>query len=282
MRYEIVLYILKLEDGCYYVGLSANVHKRIDAHMVSRGAVWTRAHPPVGILETKRTWTDDQKSAEEMENRLTIQTMQNYGWRKVRGGWFCNVDETLTEKALRAHGLFDLLEEWEKNCVHRENGRLDYLGNKTNKPNKTDKARKHPRFNMEVREKVTISSVGSCEPATRLGLYEVLMEYNGKSKYLKRDLTDTTVNRCIIQGLIDGVKRLRKPCEVVLVASTSLGLSSLPKLKGPNADILRVLVATLEEKNCVFTFDFASGQGDELRNRIRTGGNPPIFHSCEK
>lgn len=264
MRYEIVLYVLKLQDGCYYVGQSANVHSRIDAHMVSKGAVWTCAHPPTGILETKRTWTDDQKSAEEMENRLTIRTMQNYGWRKVRGGWFCNVDETLTEKALRAHGLFDLLESFENNCIRRENGRLEPRAPVTN-------IAPDPPPNTTHRKKVTISSVGSCDAATRLGHFEALMEYNGKPKYLKHELTDTTANRCIIQGLIDGVRNLREPCEVTLVAATSLGLSSFPRLKGPNADILQVLVSALEERNCTFTFEVVGGQGDELRSRIRMG-----------
>lgn len=262
MRYEIVLYILKLQDGCYYVGQSANVHKRIDAHMVSKGAAWTCIHPPIGILETKRTWTDDQKSAEEMENRLTIRTMQNYGWRNVRGGWFCNVDETQTEKALKAHGLFDPLESFERNCIRRENGRLDPLATDT---------KNHPTSNSPHRKKVTISSVGSCDAATRLGCYEVLMEYNGKHKYLKCDLANTTANRCIIQGLIDGVQNLRESCEVTIVAATQLGLSAFPKLKGPNADILRVLVAALEARNCTFAFHVVGGQGDELRNRIRMG-----------
>lgn len=227
--------------------------------MLCKGSVWTSAHPPIGILETKRTWTDDQKSAEKMENRLTIRTMQNYGWRKVRGGWFCNVDETLTEKALRAHGIFDLLESFEKNCIRRENGRLEPLGPDTNL---------HPPPDSTHRKKVTISSVGSCDAATRLGYFEALMEYNGKRKYLRHDLADTTANRCIIQGLIEGVRNLREPCEVMLVTSTSLGL---PKLKGANTDLLRLLVSELEERNCTFTSNVVDGQGDDLRSRIRMG-----------
>ena len=90
----------------------------------------------------------------------------------------------------------------------------------------------------------------------------------GKRQYLKHDLVDTTANRCIIQGLIEGVRNLREPCEVTLVTSTSLGL---PKLKGTNVDILRVLVSALEERNCTFTSNVVDGQGDDLRNRIRMG-----------
>ncbi len=47
------------------------------------------------------------------ENLLTLHYMKRYGWRNVRGGWFCNVDDLLTEKALRAHGVFEVLQEFE-------------------------------------------------------------------------------------------------------------------------------------------------------------------------
>ena len=32
-----------------------------------------------------------------------------YGWKNVHGGWFYNVDETLTEKNLRHHQVFDMV-----------------------------------------------------------------------------------------------------------------------------------------------------------------------------
>lgn len=246
MPRDIVLYVLKLEDGCYYVGQSANVHKRIDFHFEARGAVWTKAHPPVALVECKRTKTLNQQEAEDKENYLTLQTMKQYGWRNVRGGWFCNVDETLTARALKAHGLLDLLESFENNS-------------KTIcKP-------------LPARRKVTISSVGSCNTTTRIGYYETQLELGSTKKYLKRELSDTTVNRCIIQGLLDGVRCLDEPCEVALVAATSLGLAGFPILKGPNVDLLRHLTNELQERNCSFTFDVVDGRGDELRYRIRAG-----------
>jgi predicted GIY-YIG superfamily endonuclease len=259
---DIVLYVLKLQDGCYYVGQSANVHRRIDIHMEAGGAAWTRAHPPIDLVECNRTQTLDYKAAETKENLLTLEMMKRYGWRNVRGGWFCNVDETLTEKALKAHGLFDLMKSFENERSGSSKGSWE-------QPDIC--ADYQPTVNSPPLKKVTISSVGSCDTATRLGFYEALMECNGKRKYLRRDLTDTTANRCIIQGLIDGVSNLKEPCEVILVASTSLGLAALPKLKGPNVDLLQKLVSSLQESRSPFTFEVVAGHGDELRQRIRLG-----------
>lgn len=185
--------------------------------MEAGGAAWTRAHPPIDLVECNRTQTLDFKAAETKENLLTLEMMKRYGWRNVRGGWFCNVDETLTEKALKAHGLLDLMKSFENEHSGSSKGSLE-------QPDIC--ADYQPTVNSPPLKKVTISSVGSCDTATRQGFYEALMECNGRRKYLKRDLTDTTANRCIIQGLIDGVSNLKEPCEVILVAATSLAQKS--------------------------------------------------------
>lgn len=232
-------------------------------HMEARGAAWTRTHPPVALVECMRTQTLDQKTAEIKENLLTLEMMKRYGWRNVRGGWFCNVDETLTEKALKAHGLFDLMESF-------ENEQSSSANSSSKQP--VICADYQQTVSASPLKRVTISSVGSCDTATRLGFYEVLMECNGRRKHLRCDLTDTTANRCIIQGLIDGVSNLKEPHEVTLVAATTLGLFALPKLKGPNIDLLQKLVSSLQKRYCPFKFEVIAGHGDELRQRIRIRG----------
>ncbi len=259
MAHDIVLYVLKLEGDRYYVGQSANVHQRIDAHSAAKGAVWTQTHPPVAVVECKRTRTLDQKAAEVKENLLTLEVMKRHGWRNVRGGWFCNVDELLTEKALKAHGVLHMLESADTELSPRMNS--------------SDNPLAFPTPSALPLKKVTISSVGSCDTTTRVGYYEILLEYNGRHKYLRRKLTDTTANRCIIQGLIDGAMALKEPCEVTLVAATALGFGNLPKLKGPNVDLLHELIAALKERSCPFTFELAEGQGDQLREQIRQGAD---------
>lgn len=254
MPYDVILYILKLQDGCYYVGQSSSVQRRIEKHNAAKGAAWTQIHPPVSLVECKRISALDKKAAETKESLLTLEMMKKYGWRNVRGGWFCHVDEKLTAEALRAHGVFELLEPEQRVIIGNS---VQVLDKKI--------------VNECTLKKVTISSVGSCDTETRFGSYEVLLEYNGRRKYLKRNLHDTTVNRCIIQGLIDGALLLKEPCNVNLVTSTSIGLSSFPKLKGPNADMLKELVAIIENRGCKFTFEIVAGQGDILRRHVHCG-----------
>lgn len=106
---KVVIYTLALENGCYYVGISEQILKRIEQHEVGKGAVWTRLHPPIGVVECRTCEVRDLKEAEQIESIVTIETMAKYGWRKVRGGYFCCVDEFQTEANLRSHGLWDTL-----------------------------------------------------------------------------------------------------------------------------------------------------------------------------
>ena len=39
------LYMLPLEDGCYYVGTTVNINKRYNQHAAGTGAAWTKLHP---------------------------------------------------------------------------------------------------------------------------------------------------------------------------------------------------------------------------------------------
>lgn len=76
---------------------------------------------------------------------------------------------------------------------------------------------------------ITICSVSSCDAATRVGLSQTLLQYNGKTMYTHQRLEDTTANRCIIEGLIVGVKQLKDPCLVKLITSTKIGFEiSMP------------------------------------------------------
>ena len=80
------VYVLKCEDDCFYVGISLHFNTRIAQHMGGRGSKWTRLHKPVTvdrvvIPATKKT-----------EDDITLEYMRRYGWRKVRGGRWCQTD----------------------------------------------------------------------------------------------------------------------------------------------------------------------------------------------
>lgn len=105
MSYE--LYVLRLEHGCFYVGQTGRLKRRINQHIAGNGAVWTMLHPPIERVKTRTVTVTDVKEVERLEDELTVDMMIEYGWQNVRGGHFCNVDNEDTEKALRAHGYFD-------------------------------------------------------------------------------------------------------------------------------------------------------------------------------
>lgn len=87
------VYILKLTDGCYYVGRARNVKPVIRDHFKGLGCKWTRIHKPIGIYAI----IHDCIAADE--NKYTIDMMQKCVWQtglaksclRVRGGSYRRV-----------------------------------------------------------------------------------------------------------------------------------------------------------------------------------------------
>jgi len=78
-----LVYVLKLEDDCWYVGLTSNLNARIAEHFGLSGRFgasnWTRAHRPVSIQEVV---VGDYA----IENEMTEKYIAMYGSSKVQGG----------------------------------------------------------------------------------------------------------------------------------------------------------------------------------------------------
>ena len=70
--YQGSVYVLRLQDHCWYVGYSADPETRIASHFLGRGAQWTRLHPPV-VVESL------QPGDEKLENVVTIALMVKRG-----------------------------------------------------------------------------------------------------------------------------------------------------------------------------------------------------------
>ncbi|WP_244259307.1 GIY-YIG nuclease family protein [Rathayibacter sp. VKM Ac-2759] len=54
------VYILRCSDGSYYVGSTRSLHRRVDAHMMGKGAAYTSRRLPVtalapGVREHRRS-----------------------------------------------------------------------------------------------------------------------------------------------------------------------------------------------------------------------------------
>ena len=78
------VYILELQDECYYVGFSQDPSTRIAEHFLGRGALWAKLHPPKRVRSVI-------PGGKELEDPTTILTMLQYGWRSTRGGsWWCS------------------------------------------------------------------------------------------------------------------------------------------------------------------------------------------------
>jgi len=84
------IYILKLDQGKYYVGKSKNVAQRYQEHLQGQGSAWTRKYKPMKldtVIENASPFDEDKQ--------VKIY-MAKYGIENVRGGTY--VADTLTEE----------------------------------------------------------------------------------------------------------------------------------------------------------------------------------------
>lgn len=92
---KISIYVLLLEDNKYYIGQSINPETRIKAHLKGKlGSQWTKKHKPLKLVEVIKTNFTKVEDALVHENLTTMAYMKRFGWRNVRGGDFCTLDET--------------------------------------------------------------------------------------------------------------------------------------------------------------------------------------------
>lgn len=101
------LYALELEDGMYYVGMTAYhlAVRRFEQHQAGHGAKWTRLHKPIRILEVRDIGCCMQNTAGNAENLMTREYMALYGMYKVRGGDLCYIKDTLVALHFNDNGV---------------------------------------------------------------------------------------------------------------------------------------------------------------------------------
>ncbi|CAB3754820.1 MULTISPECIES: GIY-YIG nuclease family protein [Burkholderia] len=108
---DIHLYVLELEEGRFYVGLSDDLDRRWEQHKSGVGAEWTKRYRPLRRVYAINTGTQDTHRAEAMEDEATIALMSEHGIERVRGGHFCKIDQAGTEADLRAKGGWDRIKQ---------------------------------------------------------------------------------------------------------------------------------------------------------------------------
>lgn len=108
---EYWLYVLKLEAGKYYIGVTAkSVQERFKEHQNGfYAAEWTKIHKPLAVEQSKNLGVTTYEAAERFENRVTRKYVEKYGIDNVRGG-----NLTYRGKMIRRLGYFWRLEEWQE------------------------------------------------------------------------------------------------------------------------------------------------------------------------
>lgn len=80
------IYVLKLEEGKFYVGKTNNVGKRYREHLAGyKSSSWTRKYKPVKIEEVY----EDADSLDE--DKITVKYMMIHGIDNVRGGPYVSI-----------------------------------------------------------------------------------------------------------------------------------------------------------------------------------------------
>lgn len=89
-----ILYVLRLEDNCWYVGSTSNIYSRFKQHQEQngRGSKWTELHRPIEIYETRKIGITTESEAAKYEDIVTLEYMNKYGKEYVRGGGRCQIN----------------------------------------------------------------------------------------------------------------------------------------------------------------------------------------------
>lgn len=120
-----ILYVLLLQNNNFYVGSSSEYEKRLENHFKGKGSAWTKAHAPIQVNEKTILGECTYRDAEIAENTKTIELMRKYGWQRVRGGFFSNVDERSLLENLTSHAQeynIDFIPPLKRNKTVRLNG----------------------------------------------------------------------------------------------------------------------------------------------------------------
>lgn len=89
------LYLLKLQDGKYYVGITSRTPEiRMNEHLNGiRVAYWTAKYKPLEIIYTEDLGSITRRQAEKRENNMVRACMRERGLNNVRGGDLTSTDE---------------------------------------------------------------------------------------------------------------------------------------------------------------------------------------------
>lgn len=121
-------YILRLNNGKFYVGKTDSIEERMIEHYSGEGAKWTGLHYPVEILEIEpftHKW---------QESYTTLIMMKKHGVENVRGGPWCQINLQFQPKL---HLLDETKTIQENYDIYTKARKGKYCAEKTNSKKET-------------------------------------------------------------------------------------------------------------------------------------------------
>ncbi len=83
---EKFLYVLKLQNNKYYVGITKDIDHRLQEHVAGKGSWFTKLYKPEKIIQADRYTDISENEMFDIETFVTVEYMQKYGINNVRGG----------------------------------------------------------------------------------------------------------------------------------------------------------------------------------------------------
>ena len=125
--------------------------------------------------------------------------------------------------------------------------------------------------NEVANENVSIFIRGACDSLSedKNGSYYAILSCKGKEKPTSGNYNNTTSSRMILQGAIESVKMLKRPCKIKFFSHTSVGIDRFNKSqKCVNSDLLRELFDLIIEGNHSFEYITSMDRQEELKEKI--------------
>lgn len=87
------VYVLRCEQGKYYVGKSRDIYQRLSSH----DTAWTNEYHPIEIEDVFPA----EVGLKELEREVTLMYMREHGWENVRGAGWTKTDMSRPPTPLR-------------------------------------------------------------------------------------------------------------------------------------------------------------------------------------
>lgn len=108
MRRRWYIYVLKLEQDKWFVGISTNPERRYNQHVRGRADPWTRKYKPIQMDMSQDLETTDPRTAQYVESMMIEKLQAKYGRSNVEGG-----DTADITKYVRRMGVRFSERQWE-------------------------------------------------------------------------------------------------------------------------------------------------------------------------